>query len=219
MEIKYVISGIIILISLIIISVLHYEKKRTEALKELARYLSFTFSKKGEDSLLSSLNQFSLFSKGYLKKITNVMQGYSNQINLSVMDYQFKTGRGKNSRLWRQTVILFQPGDLQIPDFVLKPENIFNKIGSAFGNQDIDFDSHPKFSKQYLLQSDDEKAIRNIFSDKVLSYFEQQNSLSVEINNNNLIFCKMSKRISPKDIRVFVEQGIKLVNLLRSKIK
>ncbi|MEC9473853.1 MAG: hypothetical protein VX584_04130, partial [Actinomycetota bacterium] len=63
--------------------------------------------------------------------------------------------------------------DLQLPTFVIRPENLFHKIGSTFGYQDIDFDAHPTFSKRYLLRGPDEEAIRNTFTDEFLSSYER----------------------------------------------
>jgi hypothetical protein len=46
-----------------------------------------------------------------------------------------------------------------MPHFALRPEKAWHKIGSWFGHQDIDFDSHPRFSSTYLLRGGDESAI------------------------------------------------------------
>ena len=60
---------------------------------------------------------------------------------------RYVTGGGKHTRVIRQTVIYFRSPQLHLPEFALRPENLFHKMGAAFGYQDIDFDSHRKFVK------------------------------------------------------------------------
>jgi hypothetical protein len=61
-------------------------------------------------------------------------------------------------------VISFQSSLLSLPEFELRSENMFHKIGKAFGCQDINFESHPEFSKRYLLRGADEEAVRTFFT-------------------------------------------------------
>jgi len=217
MELFLVIGGITAAVAIIAIVAWLHEKKRTEALEAFARSLNFSFSKKGSDSLIGSLNQFHLFSQGRSKRVSNVMKGYANDIDVTIMDYRYTTGGGKNSHTWRQTLILFQSSLLQLPAFALRPENLFHKIGAAFGYQDIDFDSHPTFSKQYLLRGAEEEAVRNTFSDDLLAYYEQRKDLSTEGDGDKLLFYRISKRVSPKDIRTFMEQGFALFSLVKTE--
>ena len=217
MEVYIIIPGIIAVIAVIAIVAWLHEKKRTEAMKEFAGSLKFSFSKKGDNSLLSSLNRFHLFSQGRSKRVSNVMKGYANDIDVTIMDYRYTTGGGKSSHTWRQTVMLFQSSLLQLPAFALRPENLFHKIGAAFGYQDIDFDSHPTFSKQYLLRGAEEEAVRNTFSDDLLAYYEQRKDLSTEGDGDKLLFYRISKRVSPKVIRSFMEQGFALFSLFKTE--
>ena len=106
---------------------------------------------------------------------------------------------------------------LQLPAFALRPENLFHKIGAAFSYQDIDFDSHPTFSKQYLLQGAEDEAVRNTFSDDLLAYYEQRKDLSTEGDGDKLLFYRISKRLSPMDIRSFMEQGFALFSLVKTE--
>lgn len=205
------------LIALIMIVSMHYEKKRTESLKAVADSLSLSFSKIGSGSLLTSLNQFSLFSSGRSKKLSNVMHGRFNDIDITIMDYRYTTGGGKHSHTWKQTVIQFQSGTLQLPGFALRPENLFHKIGGAFGYQDIDFDSRPAFSKQYLLRGVYEQAIRNTFTDEVLDFYERGKGLSTEGDDDRLIFYRADKRVAPQEISSFLNEGCRLLNLIKTE--
>ena len=122
------------------------------------------------------------------------MRGNSGDAYVTIMDYQFTTGGGKNSSTFRQTVIVFESDELQLPSFSLRPENFFHKIGSAFGYQDIDFDSFPEFSKNYLLRGINEQAVRDTFNYDILSYCERQKNLCLEGVDKRLIYYQSGKR-------------------------
>jgi len=216
MEPYIIVAGIILIfavIAVIIFIVRHFEMKRTVALKEFADSFQYSFAKKGDDALLSSLNQFNLFSKGHSKKIINVMKGSHNGADLTIMEYRYTVGGGKSSSTLMQTVILCQSGRLQLPRFALRPENMLDKVGSAFGFQDIDFNSHPEFSKKYFLKGNDVEAIRSTFNYNLLEYFERNEKLCFEGNGDKLIYYRTAKRVSPEDLKSFMEQGLEMFSL------
>ena len=104
-------------------------------------------------------------------------------------------------------MIHFRSPALNLPEFALRPENLFDKIGDVFGGQDIDFESHPKFSKSYSLRGSDEQKVRETFTDEVLSSFENQTGISTEGGGDQLIFYRAGKRIDPDQVRSF-KQGV-----------
>ncbi len=59
-------------------------------------------------------------------------------------------------------------------NFSFDSESFFHKIRNIIGYKDIDFDTHPNFSKNYLLNGEDENAIRNVFNEGVLYFFENK---------------------------------------------
>lgn len=210
-NLPYILIPLIILLVLLTIYLAwRYEKKRTKRLREIADSLRFTFDEKGDDFLLSTLTQFHLFSQGRSRRILNVMKGKSRDAHITIMDYLFTTGGGKNSSTYRQTVILFDSDTLDLPAFSLRPENFIHRIGNAFGYQDIDFDSYPEFSRMYLLQGADEEAVRNTFDYDLLSYFEKQKNICVEGEGRKMIFYRAGKRFPPAEIKLFYERGLDL---------
>jgi len=217
MEIVLAIIGIVTLVGLIILAVWFYEKKRSEALQAIANALNFSFLRKDDDSLLAIYNNFALFSKGHSKKISNVMNGSSGDMEITIMDYRYTVGSGRNSATYIQTLIVIQSSMLQLPPFTLSPENVFHKIGAVFGYKDIDFSSHPKFSKKYLLRSDDEDSVRETFSDELLNFYEKDKGLSTEGDHDKFIYYRSAKRISPKDIQAFLQEAINLYGLLKTQ--
>ena len=75
------------------------------------------------------------------------------------------------------------------------------------GYQDIDISSYPDFSKYYLLRGSDETSIRKVFSPMVISHFEKNKGLSVEVNGDTLICYRQSKRVRPTELKDFLYEG------------
>ena len=127
------------------------KEKRTMQLASIAHKLNLPFFPEGDDSLLERLNHFHLLSQGHSDEIWNMLHGETNNVELAVFDYQYTTGSGEHSYIDNQSVIYFRSPKLNLPQFAVRPEGIFHNIGSVLGQKDIDFVSHPDFSKKYLL--------------------------------------------------------------------
>ena len=192
-----------------------WEKKRTEKMSLAAAEMGMPFYAKGDDALIGELANFQLFKQGRSKKTKNMLHGESSNVEVGVFDYQYTVGSGKNSRRYKQTVAYFQSAALDCPDFALRPENFFHKIGNLFGYQDIDFESHPKFSSSYILRGTSDYHIRKDFTDAILSFFEDQPGLCVEGQGRRLIFYRSSKRIKPEAVRSFLNEGFQVYGLFK----
>jgi hypothetical protein len=185
---------------------LQAEKKRTEALAAAAPMMGFSFQPEIALDLLKGFGDLPLYSRGHARKAKNLMTGRVGGREVKLVDYQYTTGGGKNSHTWRQTVALFPQGGEGLPDLLLAPENIFHKIGAAFGYQDIDFDSSPEFSSHYLLRGPDEMAIRSAFSADALHYFGSNRGWHVEVQGGNVGVYRSDKRCKPEELRTFLEE-------------
>ena len=138
-------------------------KKRREAMLEAAESMGLTFFPDGDPSLLNQLSAFKLFNQGRGRKMKNLIQGDSGEVNIAIFDYQYTTGSGKHSQTHVQSVVALQSSELVCPDFTMRPEGMFDKIGGMMGFQDIDFDTHPDFSRMFVLKAPDEQAVRDFF--------------------------------------------------------
>jgi len=66
-----------------------YEKERIEGLRSVAKGMNFSFSLEGNTGLFGRLRHYSdLLSQGDSRKITNVMQGNIDDIDVTIMDYE-----------------------------------------------------------------------------------------------------------------------------------
>jgi hypothetical protein len=217
----FIVPILLVVVVLAIVGAIAYsahkaEKKRTEQFPVVAQQLGFEFFPLGDPDLLEGLQRFHLFSQGHSKKLWNLLRGTTNQLEVSIFDYRFTTGHGKHRHISNQSVICFKFNGQSLPHFVLRPESVWHKVGTWFGQQDIDFDSHPHFSSKYLLRGSDENAVRTLFSDPVLEFYEQAPGLCTEASDQTLLYYKHQVRIDPQAVRSFMEDGFKVLALFHS---
>ena len=205
-----------------------WQEQQLKKFKDFAEQMGMEFSANGDSALLNQLDPtFDLFSKaerafelGLLRTgITNVLHGdseqlgYGEEFEVRTLDFTYQSGKGTIS----QTVICFRSSQLSLPDFSMRPEYFFHKIGSKLGSQDIDFESHPtaaEFSKKYLLRGEGEQKIRALFTDKVLAFFAANpDEVCVEGSGDQLILYRERMRIKPEDIPAFMKEGFEVFRL------
>jgi hypothetical protein len=209
----FMIAGILIILAAVL-AVSHYrEKERTERLQTVAAEMGYSFLPEADSSLHGTLGHFHLFSQGHSRKAHNVLRGRAGDVEVTIFDYRYRTSSGKHQDIKHQTVLLFESERLHLPHFTLRPENLFHKLGSSLGYQDIDFDAYPAFSDRYLLQGPDEGAIREAFDDEVLSYYSRYGDLCTEGARQQLIFYRPRKRLDPVMIHSFLDEGLKALDL------
>jgi len=176
-------------------------KKRLAAMEEVARELGLQWFESGTPEQISSHSVFSLFGQGRARKMSNMIEGVTDEVRICIFDYQFTTGHGKHQRTVKQTIASLSSAQLRCPEFSMRPEGIFDRVGGLLGLQDIDFDSHPEFSKRFVLKGPDEEQIRAYFKPPVLEFFETQLGVSVEGTGNTVCFYRTGKIVNADNIK------------------
>ena len=212
-----IIALVIILVAGGIAYSFYAAKKRREDMMAAAETMGLIFFPDGDSTLLNRLSHFKLFNQGRGKKMKNLIQGDSGEVKIAIFDYQYTTGSGKNSNTYHQSVVVLQSPDLVCPDFTMRPENMFDKIGSALGFQDIDFESHPNFSNSFVLQSSSETAIREYFTPTLIEFFESRPGICVEAQNGTLFFYRTRERVKPHEIKDNLAQAYEIFGVMTDR--
>jgi hypothetical protein len=187
-----------------------YEKERTARFEAIALEMGLQFFPEGESAVISQFSSTHLFQQGRRRKFRNMICGDTDALKLAVFGYQYTVGNGKNSHTHHQSVMAFQSSSLELPEFELRPEHFFHKIGKALGYQDINFDAHPVFSKQFILRGPDEQAIRLFFTPERLKALESRPGISIESGKTFLVFYRQRKRVKPEELRAFMQEGFEI---------
>ena len=180
--------------------------------------MEMQYSAEDEWGLLNLLKDFQLFRRGHSRKITNLLYRQIGMLEteIHVFDYRYVISSNNSRRVFKQTVFFVHSKKLGLPQFLLKPENFFHKIGQLLGMQDIDFEQYPKFSDQYLLRGADEDYIRASFPDEALQFFTIEKNWSLEGLNYYLIFYQKNRLLLPSQIVDFYRKGMHLHEILAS---
>jgi hypothetical protein len=143
------------------------------------------------------------------------MTGSSSGLRVSLFDYSFVVGSGRNSHTYAQTVAIFSKSGTVLPEFEMRPEGIMQKIGEIFVHKNITFDSRPEFSRRYQLRSPETDKTRELFTPALLSFLEgldPKKKWRLEAFAETLIVYRMSKRAKPEEFRAFLEETGSLAN-------
>jgi hypothetical protein len=193
-----------------------FNKRRNE-IRKMADDLDMDFYNSDEYGLVDYLEGFKIFSEGRRKSIKNMLIRVDGTLDLDIriFDYQFVVGGGNSTHVFKQTIFYLHSKKLSLPQFLLKPEHFFHKIGHFLGMpQDINFEAFPEFSKQYLLKGENEEEVRATLNDDVLHFFTVEKNWSLEGHNNTLLFYKKGKRQSPETIKDFYNKGLLIYKML-----
>ena len=198
-------------------------------------------TKSDKKVLQDSIHQSRLFTDGSSWPKT-VLVGDANGVRVTLADYNFHRGTTK-SKTKETTLLTIQSNSLRLPPFTLMPSGwLIDSLSSMVGYRDINFDSHPQFSKQYLLrafdeddlgnefsrneepsssafkESKNEPTVRDLFNNELLDLLETNSGVSLEARGDQFILRRFtSKRVPANDLTAFVELGVKILSLLSTK--
>jgi hypothetical protein len=106
-------------------------------------------------------------------------------------------------------VACFEQEGGNLPGFILRPENLFDKLGSLIGYKDINFENQPDFSARYRLTGANEEEIRRLFTDQAISFYQglEGKTVCTEAGGSRLIYYRQGMRAKPEDVRAFLEEA------------
>jgi hypothetical protein len=206
--------GVIILIILFAIIA---NTKHAKAIEALSQQLRMEYTNSPSPTELSAYTSLDLFNKGNRKSMHNLMRRSENNLRTSYFEYQYSTGKEKNRTIHSLSVTAIYNPTVLFPQFAMKPENLFHRIADKFTGKDIDFETHPEFSKMFVLRGEDETQIRRLFSVPALQHLEQCKGLCIEAHTHQIIFYKQNKSCSAKKIEQFIRDSLETYAVLCPK--
>lgn len=180
---------------------------RRRKLEELAASMGLLFSEAGPDAGFLEGTGLEIFNTGRARRARNLIKMQVQHGNISVFDYNYTTGYGKNRHTLTFTLALIETAGLQLPAFDLKPESLMYKIGEFIGFKDIDLPAFPVFSDKYRLTGPDETAVRMFFSPERAAWFERNLGLHVQGCRGCAVFFKRSGPLPPEAWLNFIEEA------------
>jgi hypothetical protein len=217
-------------------------RKRAQEMREAGALLNLRAATKPDKKALEDrIGQSRLFSDGSSWPKT-VLVGDVNGVRVTLADYNFSPP-GTKRKTKETTLLTIQTNSLSLPPFTLMPSGwLIDSLSSMVGYRDINFDSHPQFSKQYLLrafdegdqgnefsryeeastsafkESENEPLVRDLFTHELLDLLETNSGVSLEGRGNQFILRRFtSQRVPANELTAFVELGVKILSLISTK--
>lgn len=85
------------------------------------------------------------------------------------------------------------------------------------GLKDIDFSNYPDFSKRFYLSGENEKSIRDFFSDELLFFFESHPPYYLESNGESILIRSKERLSSIQEIKQMLAFSEELLKILEKK--
>jgi len=147
----------------------------------------------------------------------NFLEQYAENCKVEVSDITVTELQAKSDD--HVTVVHISDIDFPIPDFALEPESLHTKLSEVVGGKDIDFDTHPDFSKNYYLRGYNEQEVRDFFEGDVIKFLESHDEMHIECHKHRLLIFKKRDLMSPEEIEATVKFAEAFVNVVTQKTK
>lgn len=124
---------------------------------------------------------------------------------------------GSRSKIEENQNYIFGILDLKkdFGEVLICPETLYNKIFELFNPIELDFESHPKFSKRFYTMAKNKEHFKNTIPIEFLDYLETLNDFEIEFSGKKCVF-RMSGLVDNKEIIQLCSIGIKLDKILNS---
>jgi hypothetical protein len=211
-------GGIVVLAAILLFFSFKNSAKRTEVLQSVAERMGGTFEKDVAETFMNRFNMFELFSRA--KKYSyckNLIQASIEESEVAVFDYHYTIilekgwfgGEDTDEKSYSHTVCSIRSNKINLPQFALTKQSFLSVIGTALGlENDIDFENHQDFSDNFRLSGATPAAIRNLFNEPVILFFENNRDISVEAQGDEMIvYCDQLK---PEEIQAFVDKSFEI---------
>ncbi len=195
-----------------------------KAKKEIINFLKKKYSMEAERSARFDLSEYSIIEKGALLK---------NIYNWKLIDFEFLTyflsirnsykievmGTAGESMVTTdkesQHNALLIISDFKIPELIIRPAYLREKIANVFLNFDIKLNNRKEFNKKYILESSsDYKTLDTMLTKKLTNELIKLKEFSLEFKNNTILL-KFEKEFNKKDSLELIEIG----KIVESEIK
>ncbi len=217
-----IIPAILVVIALIIAGAILSAKQarqRQQALADLAREMGWSFDPGHNSHFDNRFPQFQVFQKGHSRSAYNSLSGSmqvgNHNLRVRAGDYLYKittsTGKSTTTRTHRFSYLVLNL-PFSTPGLLIRREAIIDKLKSAFGFDDIDFESE-EFSKRFYVQSEDKRFAYDVIHPRMIEFLLSNNPPMIHVAGNSSLTCDDGKRWSPGTYRAkirFIKQFFEL---------
>jgi carbonic anhydrase len=184
--------------------------KRQKNLELIADDFELTY-KPLKSRKVEFLENFIYFKTKKIEHIFNQLSAKKDPCRL--FDITFSEGEFIAKEVVRSTM-LFIKTPKTLPAFTLDREGLLERLYVLAGYKDIDIKNHADFSKRFYLRGENENAIRSLFNDELVRFFESNAYYHIESSKSGVLIFSKERVASIKEIKALLDFGIRLNKIL-----
>ena len=204
-----IVSIFLVVLALVLVAA-HYgnkaEQARIAALRAIAEAHGWGFDASADTGHDGAYSQFGVFRQGHSRKAQNTIAG-EHSINgtahrIKMGDYLYKVtssnGKTTTTTTYRLSYLIIHLPYAGVPNLLIRPENLFDKIGAAMGFDDIDFES-AQFSKKFLVKSADKRFAYDVITPRMMEFLMESPKRSVDLQRGVICIIDGVRRWKPEE--------------------
>ncbi len=145
--------------------------------------------------------------------LENILSNSDSFIAYTTADIITQEGARTTTEFQNITVIKIS-GLKPLPKFYMAEETLMDKLTNLISGDDINFDSHPTFSKNFILKGEDSNAVRKVFTPAVLAFFEANLDLMLISNGHDILLRSQYRFLKQTEIIKLNRRAEELVKIL-----
>jgi len=160
------------------------------------------------------LENFIYFKTKKVEHVFNQLSAEKKPCHL--FDITFSEGEFIAKEVIRSTMLHIKTPS-SVPVFTLDREGLLERLYALTGYKDIDIKNHADFSKRFYLRGENENAIRSLFIDELVLFFESNAYYHIESSKDGLLVFSKERMASIKEIKALLDFGLRL-NAIINKV-
>lgn len=208
----------------IVIAVLGHlqAKKRREALAAWAQGIGLRYDRAKDYGFDERYPEFNCLRQGSSRYAYNICSGEYRDRHVMAFDYHYEThstdSKGRRQTHHHHFSAVIVRANVRLKPLMIRSENIFDKLGSVFGFDDIDFES-AEFSKKFYVSSPDRKWAYDVLHARAIEFLLAQPRHSIEFDARHVIAWRSGRKASPANHQTALELVEGLLDQLPEYVK
>lgn len=163
-------------------------KKRREDLANLAQRLGWRFSPDKDHDHDDEYAHFEVFRRGHSRYAYNTLTGDlelgGHRFAAKCGDFRYlvtsSNGKSTTTTTYRFSYLILHLPYRTVPDLLIRPEGLFDKLAGVFGFDDIDFESH-EFSRKFHVKCADRRFAYDVVHPRMMEFLLEHGDRAIDI--------------------------------------
>lgn len=180
------------------------EKRRRDALADLARSLGWRFDPRKDRGHDREYREFEIFRRGHGRVAKNTLTGSleiaGRRYGARMGDFRYRVTRGtgdnRRTRTYRFSYLIVTLPFDDVPALIIRREGLFDRVAGFFGFGAIDFES-AEFSRRFYVNGPDRRFAYAVIDPRMMEFLMRTDPPTIDIEQGRLCLSDGRTRWSP----------------------